>query len=38
MQFNKNTLIQNENIIDIMESIKETQFNFIYLDLPWCTN
>lgn len=37
MQFNQNLLIQNDNVVDIMESIMDCQFNFVYLDLPWFT-
>jgi hypothetical protein len=38
MKFNQNLLINNENIINTMESIMDNQFHFVYLDLPWFTN
>lgn len=37
MQFNKNTLIYNKDVISIMEAINDNQFNFVYLDVPWFT-
>lgn len=37
MQFYRNTLIQNEDVINVMESIVDNQFDFVYLDVPWLT-
>lgn len=38
MQFNKNTLIESNDVTVTIEGISDNQFDLVYLDLPWFTS